>query len=438
MEHLRALPQEQKTQAQILTIHERATREAIKYLEQQAFIRKGRGGNQSKQAQATFAVFTHTTSRELDPQLHSHAVMLNLGLTADGKSGALDGKKILEARYASGMIYQNELRRGLEQSFGLKTYDQPFQKDRGVTFGITGISQEIKDEFSRRSREFKQRIDPGMSAKQKRAEVLKNRKPKVSVNNAELLKKWQERGKAQGFKWQQIVGKTRHQPLKTAKDYKLFYREVAGRIKAQERKGLGEHQLVSAIASASRGRLSSSQTFSIVKGFKESFLKAHPQENGKTIYSLNGKGHKALKYRTAYESIKETVKGLKGAHYQNRLAVLYATGKISRANYKKFTEGKGIPKSVIGIRTHQALGLISKRQAEYLLHQKRHPQPTRRNAPIKHPITKITIFEDTARPKKSPPQPIPKNPHLKKLLTKVSSLKETVSNDKSRQEEHER
>jgi hypothetical protein len=129
--------------------------------------------------------------------------------------------------------------------------------------------------------------------------------------------------------------------------------------------------------------------------YKTQFLKSHPQSNGKTLYTLNEKGFKAMQYRTIYERITDTLKGLKKAQVQNRLAILYATGKISGAQYKKFTQGTGLPKSVIGIRTHQALGLISKRQADYLVYKKRNPSPPQ---PPKHrdtPITRVSVFENS-------------------------------------------
>jgi conjugative relaxase-like TrwC/TraI family protein len=392
-----SLAPSEKDRGTILKIHEQATKAAINYLENQAFIRTGKGGVTSEPAKATFALFTHTTSRDLDPQLHTHAVMLNVGITAEGKTGALDGKKILEARYASGMIYQNELRRGLEQAFGVQTYDQPFSKDRGSSFGITGISEGIKNEFSRRTQSIQQRVDPGMTAKQKRAEVLKTRKEKDrSVDNALLLQEWQQRGKAQGFNWQKVVGKAKAKDLTSKKEYRLLYREVANRIHAKELKGgVQDHHVLTTVASAARGKLSANDVHKISNGIKAQFLKAHPQQNGKTLYTLNEKGFKAMKYRTAYERISDVLKGLKKAQYQNRLAVLYATGKISGSQYKKFTEGKGLPKSVIGIRTHQALGLISKKQADFLLYKKQNPPRPPRPKYQNMPITKVRIFEDS-------------------------------------------
>ena len=395
-----SLAPSEKERETIMNIHAGATKAAISYLEEQALIRTGKGGTLSEPARATFAVFTHTTSRDLDPQLHSHALMLNVGITAQAKTGALDGKKILEARYASGMIYQNELRHGLERAFGVKTYDQPFSKDRGSSFGIVGISEGIKEEFSRRSSAIKQRIDPGMTPKQKRAEVLKTRAAKdKNVDTAALLKEWKARGKAQGFSWDKVIQKTYPKNLSTEKEYRLLYREVAERLHAGERSrgGAKDTQILTTVATAARGKLSSEDVHKIAAGFKAQFLKAHPQKNGQqTLYTLNDKGLKAKQYSTPYERLTDTLKGLKKAQVQNRLAVLYATGKISDDQYKKFTQGKGLPKSVIGIRTHQALGLMSKRQADYLVYQKRNlspPPPSPKHH--KTPVTKVTVFENT-------------------------------------------
>ncbi|MBE9082862.1 relaxase domain-containing protein [Tolypothrix sp. LEGE 11397] len=393
-----SLAPDDKSRAEVLKIHVQATRKALSYLEEHTFIRTARGGTTLEPARATFAVFTHTTSRDLDPQLHSHALMLNIGITAQGNTGALDGKKVLESRYASGMIYQNELRRGLERTFGIETYDQPFAKDRGSSFGIAGISEAVKNEFSRRTQSIKQRVDPSMTAKQKRAEVLKTRKEKVlSLDNAALLKEWQERGKAQGFSWEKVVGKAKIQNLSTEQEYRLLYREVTSRLhKAEQNSEVRDQKILTTVASVARGRLSTDDVQKIALGIKTHFLKAHKQPNGRIIYTLNEKGFKAMHYRTAFERITDILKGLKKALYQNRLAVLYATGKISGAQYRKFTQGIGLPKSVIGIRTHQALGLISKRQADYLLYKKRNPTPVPTPKYRNTPITKVTIYEHSS------------------------------------------
>jgi hypothetical protein len=64
-----SLAPDEKARQAVLKLHEQATRKAVSYLEAQACIRTGKGGLESEKAHATFAVFTHTTSRDLDPQL---------------------------------------------------------------------------------------------------------------------------------------------------------------------------------------------------------------------------------------------------------------------------------------------------------------------------------------------------------------------------------
>ena len=58
------------------------------------------------------------------------------------------------------------------------------------------------------------------------------------------------------------------------------------------------------------------------------------------------------------------------------MAILLITGKISHRQYDRYTKGKGLPTSVLGIRVHQALGLISTKQAEYLLKNNQKKSPT--------------------------------------------------------------
>ncbi|NET07810.1 MAG: relaxase domain-containing protein [Symploca sp. SIO2B6] len=405
-----ALAPTQRDRDKIMGLHERAVRSALGYLEEHTTIRSGKQGVKTEKAKAVFATFTHTTSRDLDPQLHTHGLMLNLGIGKE-KTGTLTNGTVLQARYASGMVYQNELRRGIEQVYGVKTYDQPFQKGKGVSFGIVGISQETKDSFSNRHRNIQQRIDPGMTAKQKRAEVLKTRKPKdKSVDSKALLKQWQARGREQGFRWDKVIGQQHSQDIKSKTDYRLFYREVAYRISEQEKRGVAvrDHHVATAVHTASRGKFGASEARNLVAGFKKQLLKAHPQKNGKKAYTLNDLGKKALNYRTIYEKAAHILKELGKAQYKNRMLFLYATGKISGRDYKRYTEGKGLPTSTIGIRVYEALGFVSKKQANYLISrqqqlklqdtQKQQQGSRKPQKAFRHvPITKMTNFEQRGR-----------------------------------------
>ncbi|MBE0617465.1 MAG: relaxase domain-containing protein, partial [Proteobacteria bacterium] len=58
------------------------------------------------------ATFDHATSRELDPQLHTHAVVANLTRRNDGSWGALHNPSLFPDKMHLGRVYRSELARG--------------------------------------------------------------------------------------------------------------------------------------------------------------------------------------------------------------------------------------------------------------------------------------------------------------------------------------
>jgi conjugative relaxase-like TrwC/TraI family protein len=66
------------------------------------------------------ATFVHRTSREGDPQLHSHCVVVNLGRRPDGTFAALDATPLYEWGRAAGSVYQEEVRRRLTRQLGVE------------------------------------------------------------------------------------------------------------------------------------------------------------------------------------------------------------------------------------------------------------------------------------------------------------------------------
>jgi len=74
--------------------HDEAVGSALGYLEREAcVVRSGDGGRDGGEVGEGFvgAAFRHRTSRALDPQLHTHAVVANLAKRKDGRYIALDG-----------------------------------------------------------------------------------------------------------------------------------------------------------------------------------------------------------------------------------------------------------------------------------------------------------------------------------------------------------
>ncbi|HEY3238350.1 MAG TPA: MobF family relaxase, partial [Acidimicrobiia bacterium] len=66
------------------------------------------------------ATFVHRTSREGDPQLHTHAVVANLGIRPDGTFAALDASPLYEWGKAAGSVYQEELRSRLTERLAVE------------------------------------------------------------------------------------------------------------------------------------------------------------------------------------------------------------------------------------------------------------------------------------------------------------------------------
>ena len=95
------------------------------------------------------ARINHYESRELDPQLHSHIVLMNLTHGDDGKWRSIEAGKIYQDQLYLGQYFRNELAKELS-SLGYET--EVTDRKKGL-FEIRGISEEIRDEFSVRRKQ---------------------------------------------------------------------------------------------------------------------------------------------------------------------------------------------------------------------------------------------------------------------------------------------
>lgn len=64
--------------------------------------------------------YEHRTSRAGDPHVHSHVLLANRQLCADGKARSLDGVSLYHEARAAGMLYQAALREELTRHLGVK------------------------------------------------------------------------------------------------------------------------------------------------------------------------------------------------------------------------------------------------------------------------------------------------------------------------------
>ena len=99
------------------------------------------------------ATFVHRTSREGDPQLHTHAVVANLGRRPDGSFAALDATPIYEWAKAAGSVYQEELRSRLTARLGVE-----WGPDRNGCREIVGLDPGWLRTFSKRTQAIEEHL----------------------------------------------------------------------------------------------------------------------------------------------------------------------------------------------------------------------------------------------------------------------------------------
>jgi len=94
--------------------HDEAVAAALGYMEREAcVVRAGKAGRAGKSVGGGFVggLFRHRTSRALDPQLHTHAVVANFAERAvDGRRVALDARVLYQQAKTGGFVYQAESR----------------------------------------------------------------------------------------------------------------------------------------------------------------------------------------------------------------------------------------------------------------------------------------------------------------------------------------
>jgi conjugative relaxase-like TrwC/TraI family protein len=137
----------------LIAAHDKAVREALAEAENYAAARVRLNGANEDRATANWivAAYRHDTSRELDPQLHTHAVTANL--TYDGVEGrwkALQASGLYERRAYLTEVYRNALAREVS-GLGYEIETRRDSKGRDHGFEIRGVSDQLLEKYSVRS-----------------------------------------------------------------------------------------------------------------------------------------------------------------------------------------------------------------------------------------------------------------------------------------------
>ena len=145
------------------TAQARAVRSALATIEKEAiFARRGKDGMRVERVALTAAMFHHGESRPAehadgrifgDPNLHTHAVVLNLATRADGTIGALHSTVLRDWKMTAGAVYHAALAKEMTD-LGLDID----RVGKNGTFELAGISDKAITYFSARRHEIEKEL----------------------------------------------------------------------------------------------------------------------------------------------------------------------------------------------------------------------------------------------------------------------------------------
>ena len=189
----------------VVDVHDRAVEATLAWIEGNAAetrVKDPATGRMSREGgqKMVAATFRHDTSRNLDPQLHTHAVIANMVQGGDGKWRSMANEKLYESKMLIGAIYRSEFARGLGRlGYGIE------KTHADGRFEIAGVSREAIDAFSTRRAEIEAGMaergmgSPSDNPRLAERAALVSRAAKRDIDRDELTGVWQRQAADLGF-----------------------------------------------------------------------------------------------------------------------------------------------------------------------------------------------------------------------------------------------
>lgn len=183
--------------AAIEEAHRAAVDEALRFLDREGLVevRTGAGGRERhRPSDLIVATFTHFTTREGDPNLHTHCVVLNMAggpLSASERYRSLrhltvDTNRLFEQQRGVGAAYRAALAAELRARFGLG-----FRPAGQGQWEVAGVPEAVLAAFSKRSGQILERVGAGATSAQREVAALATRRAKDRLpSGPELEARW--------------------------------------------------------------------------------------------------------------------------------------------------------------------------------------------------------------------------------------------------------
>lgn len=185
---------------EIIAAHEQAVRAAISYLEDEAsFSRRDKGGKVREACPLVVASFRHATTRAQDPDVHTHCLVLNVTVRADGSTATILSKPLYQHKMAAGAIYRAELAHELTRRFGIDV------RMVRTWFEIAGIPEKVLKQFSKRRDQILKAVGGLYTTEAAARAALETRDTKYHRPRRELHSKWIEEARSIGLERGHLV-----------------------------------------------------------------------------------------------------------------------------------------------------------------------------------------------------------------------------------------
>ncbi len=162
------------------------------------------------------ASFEHRTSRCGDPQLHTHALVVNKVRCEDGRWRTLDATELYHHKKSAGVIYHAALRSELHARLGV-VFEEANAHGQAEIFGIpAGLvklwskrTAQIEPEAATKIAEYESSLGRSLTSAEQaavtKAAVLKTRPGKTHPDPATLAQSWAVEAERAGYRREEFV-----------------------------------------------------------------------------------------------------------------------------------------------------------------------------------------------------------------------------------------
>ena len=208
----------------VVAAHDSAVRKTLAWIEENVVETRTMDAESGRMVRAggqkaVIATFRHEVSRNLDPQLHTHAVIANMVQGEDAKWRTMANEKLYASKMLIGALYRAELARGLEElGYAIEKTHADGRFEIAGAPGRFPVSRSIVEAFSFSTRrgEIEAAMDarglgePGSNPHLAARVALMTRAHKREVDRDALRESWQRQASELGFDAPRLVDEARH------------------------------------------------------------------------------------------------------------------------------------------------------------------------------------------------------------------------------------